>query len=58
MTPVLHLGGQNGFRCASRIQEVAQHSQLLTDWSLRYDQISHGRFERSLKEARLDGVQF
>ncbi|WP_196908273.1 hypothetical protein [Candidatus Symbiopectobacterium sp. 'North America'] len=51
MTPVLHLGEQNGFRCASRIQELAQHSQLLTDCSLRYDQISHGRFEGSLKEA-------
>ncbi|MBG6249324.1 MULTISPECIES: helix-turn-helix domain-containing protein [Symbiopectobacterium] len=58
MTPAFHLGEQNGFRCASRIQELAQHSQLLTDWALRYDQISHGRFEGSLKEAWLDGVQF
>ncbi|MDX5629293.1 MULTISPECIES: helix-turn-helix domain-containing protein [unclassified Brenneria] len=49
---------QNGFRCASHIQELAQHSQLLTDWSLRYDQISQGRFEGEIKEAWLDGVQF
>ncbi|EHD19560.1 MULTISPECIES: helix-turn-helix domain-containing protein [Brenneria] len=49
---------QNGFRCASRIQELAQHSQLLTDWSLRYDQISQGRFEGNIQEAWLDGVQF
>jgi AraC family ethanolamine operon transcriptional activator len=48
---------QNGFRCASRIQELAQHSQILTDWSLRYDQISKGRFEGDLKEVWLDGVQ-
>lgn len=48
---------QNGFRSASRIQELAQHSQILTDWSLRYDQISKGRFEGNLKEVWLDGVQ-
>jgi AraC family transcriptional regulator, ethanolamine operon transcriptional activator len=48
---------QNGFRCASRIQELAQHSQILTDWSLRYDQISKGRFEGNLKEVWLDDVQ-
>ena len=52
-----HSDNQNGFRSASRIQELAQHSQILTDWSLRYDQISKGRFEGHLKEVWLDGVQ-
>ncbi len=52
-----HSNNQNGFRSASRIQELAQHSQILTDWSLRYDQISKGRFEGNLKEVWLDGVQ-
>jgi len=52
-----HSDNQNGFRSASRIQELAQHSQILTDWSLRYDQISKGRFEGNLKEVWLDGVQ-
>lgn len=58
MATAIDLGMQNSFRCASRIQELAQHSQLLTDWALRYDQISQGRFEGSLREAWLDGVQF
>ncbi|KAA8998508.1 helix-turn-helix domain-containing protein [Affinibrenneria salicis] len=53
-----YAGHQNGFRCASHIQELAQHSQLITGWSLRYDQISRGRFEGNIKEAWLDGVQF
>ncbi|MFC3393425.1 helix-turn-helix domain-containing protein [Brenneria rubrifaciens] len=49
---------QNGFRCASHIRELAQHSRLLTDWSLRYDQLSKGRFEGNIKEAWIDGIQF
>ena len=49
-----HSDNQNGFRSASRIQELAQHSQILTDWSLRYDQISKGRFEGNLEEVWLD----
>lgn len=47
----------NGFRCASKIQELAQHSQILREWSLRYAQISKGRFEGNLREVWLDGVQ-
>ncbi|PWC12311.1 hypothetical protein B4923_10715 [Brenneria roseae subsp. americana] len=49
---------RNGFRCASHIRELAQHSQLLADWSLRYDQISQGRFEGNIKEAWIDDIQF
>lgn len=48
----------NSFRCVSGIRELAQHSQILTDWSLRYDQLSQGPFEGNLKEAWLDGIQF
>jgi AraC family ethanolamine operon transcriptional activator len=47
----------NGFRRASRIMELAQHTQILTDWSLRYDQLSKGRFEGNIREVWIDGVQ-
>ncbi|WP_028537207.1 helix-turn-helix domain-containing protein [Paludibacterium yongneupense] len=44
-------------RVASRIRDLHDHARLFSDWNLHYDQISCGRFEGSICEARLDGIQ-
>lgn len=43
-------------RLFSRIQEASDHTRLLRDWGLRYEQLSRGKFEGSLQEAWLDGI--
>lgn len=44
-------------RAASCIQDLTDHSRLICDWNLRYDQISRGHFEGGIREAWLEGVQ-
>jgi hypothetical protein len=39
-------------RAASRIRDLHDHARLFSDWNLRYDQISCGSFERTIREAR------
>jgi AraC family transcriptional regulator, ethanolamine operon transcriptional activator len=43
-------------RISSRIQEASDHMRLLQGWGLKYEQLSRGRFEGSLREAWLDGI--
>jgi len=44
-------------RAASRIRDLHDHARLFSDWNLRYDQISCGSFEGTIREARLGRVQ-
>lgn len=37
--------------------EVGSHAKILTEWEQHYDQISHGRFEGSVTEAWVAGIQ-
>lgn len=48
---------ENSYQSAIGIQELTQHSQMLNDWSLDYQQISKGRFRGDLQELQLDGIQ-
>jgi len=48
---------ENSYQSATGIQELTQHSQMLNDWSLSYQQISKGRFSGDLHELHLDGIQ-
>jgi AraC family ethanolamine operon transcriptional activator len=43
-------------RVSSHIQEVSDHTRLLSDWEVGYEQLSHGRFDGSLREAWVGGV--
>ncbi|MBJ7552766.1 helix-turn-helix domain-containing protein [Marinomonas spartinae] len=47
----------NGFRSESGIHEITAHSQILRECHLNYEQLSTGRFEGSLKELWLEGIQ-
>lgn len=46
-----------GLLHAFQIRESLQHTQILKDWSLSYDQLSSGHFESHLNELWLDDIQ-
>ncbi|MDH0030948.1 MULTISPECIES: helix-turn-helix domain-containing protein [Acinetobacter] len=47
----------SGLLHAFQIRESLQHTQILKDWSLSYNQLSSGHFESHLNELWLDDIQ-
>lgn len=47
----------NSLQTNLHISEPSQHTEILNDWALTYDQLSVGKFESQLREVSFEGIQ-